>query len=69
MEEAERAVHVQTDFSGLNQTGSPYVGLAAKRVVVTPAREGHRAQEDCRQQQNDQNAQKDGKPVFRTRLT
>ena len=62
-------MHVQTDYSGLNQTGGIHVVLAAKRVVATPAREGDRAQEDRRQQQNDQGAQKDGKQVFRTLLT
>lgn len=62
-------MHVQTDYSGLNQTGAPHVGLAVKRVVATPAREGDRAQEDRRQQQNEQGAQKEGKPVFRTLLT
>ncbi|MBT4739049.1 MAG: hypothetical protein HN793_05520 [Rhodospirillaceae bacterium] len=62
-------MHVQTDYSGLNQTGAPLGGLAAKRVVATPAREGDRAQEDRRQQQNDQGAQKDSRPVFRTLLT
>jgi len=60
-------VVVQTDYSGLSQVGAPIVA-PAKRVVVTPAREGDRAQEDRRQQQN-QNSSKDGKSVFRTLLS
>ncbi|NKB45396.1 MAG: hypothetical protein GKS03_14085 [Alphaproteobacteria bacterium] len=62
-------MHVQTDYSGLNQTGALHTGFAAKRVVATPAREGDRAQEDRRQQQNEQGSQKEGRPVFRTLLT
>lgn len=58
---------VQTDYSGLSQVGAPIVA-PTKRVVVTPAREGDRAQEDRRQQQN-QNSSKDGKSVFRTLLS
>lgn len=62
-------MYVQTDHLGLNQVGAPFVTAAAKRPVVTPARDGDRAQEDRRQQQDNGNGQKDGKPVFRTLLT
>lgn len=58
---------VQTDQLGLSQFGVPVVA-PPKRVVVTPAREGDRAQEDRRQQHN-QDAQKDSRPVFKTLLT
>lgn len=62
-------MHVQTDHLGLNQAGAPFVAATVKRPVVTPARDGDRAQEDRRQQQENQSDQRDGKPVFRTLLT
>ena len=62
-------MYVQTDYSGLQQAGSPIVGPAIKRAPVAPAREGDRAQEDRRQQQSSQQGQKDERSVFRTLLS
>lgn len=62
-------MYVQTDHLGLNQVGAPFVTAAAKRPVMTPVRDGDRAQEDRRQQQDNGSGRKDGKPVFRTLLT
>lgn len=61
-------MYVQTDQLGINQIGAPLVA-AVKKPVVTPAREGDRAQEDRRRQQDNESGQKDGRPVFKTLLT
>lgn len=62
-------MYVQTDHLGLNQVGAPFVTAAVKRPAVTPVRDGDRAQEDRRQQQDNADGRKDGKPVFRALLT
>lgn len=62
-------MYVQTDHLGATQFGGPFVAAAPKRPSVVPAREGDRAQEDRRQQQDNQNSQQGRGSVFRTLLS
>lgn len=56
-------MQINGDFSGLNPTTAPHVAPGPKRPIDAPVRNGQKADEDARQKQENE-AAKDGRPVF-----
>ena len=62
-------VQVTGDFSGLNPTGAAQAAPQPKRVADTPLRNGQKAEDDDRRQQQANQEAEDGRPVFRDAVT